>query len=82
MQITAPFLFPTNLHSVLRRKLRKEIGEIPSAIFQLKIVLQYRGSVTRWLVYFFNFWPFATMKISPIMSQICQSRLIILPNKK
>ena len=30
---------------------------------------------------FFNIWPFATMKISPIMSQICQSRLTILPNK-
>ena len=31
---------------------------------------------------FFNVWPFATLKISPIMSQICQSRLSILPNKK
>ena len=31
---------------------------------------------------FFNIWPFATMKISPIMSQICQSKLSILPNKK
>ena len=31
---------------------------------------------------FFKSWPFATMKISPIMSQICQSRLSILPNKK
>ena len=31
---------------------------------------------------FFNIWPFATMKISPIMSQICQSKLSILPNKE
>ena len=31
---------------------------------------------------FFNIWPFATMKISPIMSQICQSQLSILPNNK
>ena len=29
---------------------------------------------------FFNIWPFATMKISPIISQICQSRLSIMPN--
>ena len=31
---------------------------------------------------FFNFWPFTTMKISPIMSQIYQSNLSILPYKK
>ena len=31
---------------------------------------------------FFIIWPFATMKISPIMSQICQSGLSILPNTK
>ena len=31
---------------------------------------------------FFNNWPYAAMKISLIMSQICQSRLSILPNKK
>ena len=31
---------------------------------------------------FYNIWPFAPMKISPTMSQICQSRLSILPNKK
>ena len=31
---------------------------------------------------FFNIWPFETMKISPIMSQIWQSMLSILPNKK
>ena len=30
----------------------------------------------------FNTWPFATMKISPKMSPICQSSLSILPNKK
>ena len=30
---------------------------------------------------YFNIWTFATMKTSPIMSQICQSRLNILPNK-
>ena len=39
-------------------------------------------SVTRWLDYFSIFWPFAMMKISPIMSQICHSRLSILRNKK
>ena len=31
---------------------------------------------------FFNIWPFAIVKISPIMSQICQSQLSILPNMK
>ena len=31
---------------------------------------------------FFNIWPFAVMKISTIMSQICKSMLSILPNKK
>ena len=31
---------------------------------------------------YFNIWPFATLKASPIMSQICQSRPSILPNKK
>ena len=31
---------------------------------------------------FLNIWPFATITISLIMSQICQSRLSILPNKK
>ena len=31
---------------------------------------------------FFSIWPFATMKISPIRSQICQSRLSILLYKK
>ena len=31
---------------------------------------------------FLNIRPFVTMKISPIMSQICQSRPSILPNKK
>ena len=31
---------------------------------------------------FFNIWPFGTMKISPIISQICQSSLSTLPNKK
>ena len=34
------------------------------------------------VILFFKIRPFATMKISPIMSQICQSRLSILPNKK
>ena len=38
-------------------------------------------SVTRWLD-FLDIWPFATMKISPIISQICQNRSSILPNKK
>ena len=31
---------------------------------------------------FFNIWPFAAVKIVPILSQICQSKLSILPNKK
>ena len=31
---------------------------------------------------FFNILPFATMKISPITSQICRSRLNILPTQK
>ena len=31
---------------------------------------------------FFNIWPFATMKTCPIMSQICQSRLSIMPIRK
>ena len=31
---------------------------------------------------FFNIWPFATVKISPTRSQIYQSRLSILTNKK
>ena len=39
-------------------------------------------SVTRWFDYFLKIWPFARMEISTIMSQICQSRLGILPNKK
>ena len=30
---------------------------------------------------FFNIWPFAKRKIILIISQICQSRLSILPNK-
>ena len=34
------------------------------------------------VILFFNIWPFVTMKISPIMSQICQSNLSILANKK
>ena len=31
---------------------------------------------------FFSAWSFETTKIGPIMSQICQSRLNVLPNKK
>ena len=31
---------------------------------------------------FFNIWPLATITNSPIMYQICQSRLNILTNKK
>ena len=31
---------------------------------------------------FFNILPFVTMKMSPIMSKFCQSRLIILPNNQ
>ena len=33
------------------------------------------------VILFFKIWPFATMKISPIMPQICQSRLTVLPSK-
>ena len=55
-----------SLHSFVR----------PLTFIQVKILhFTTRGetrSVTRWLD-FFNIWPFATMKISPIMSQICQS---------
>ena len=36
-------------------------------------------SVTRWFDYFSIF---ATLKIRPILSQICQNRLSILPSKK
>ena len=31
---------------------------------------------------FYNIWPFATIKISPIMAQFCQNRLSILANRK
>ena len=31
---------------------------------------------------FFKNWPLSTIKINPIMNQICQSRLNTLPNKK
>ena len=41
-----------------------------------------RISVTRWLDYFFNIWLFTTLKICPIALQICQNKLIILPNTK
>ena len=30
----------------------------------------------------FNIWPNATMKISPVMQKICQSKMDILPKKK
>ena len=36
----------------------------------------------RWLDYFSIFGHLELMKTSPIMSQICQSMLSILPNKK
>ena len=39
-------------------------------------------SVTRWLDYLFNIWPFRTMKICPNNNNICQSRLTILPRSK
>ena len=59
-------------------------------------LLKRNSSIGSWNVYqidilnqcdqivglFFSIWPFATMKISPIMSQIRQSQLSILPNKK
>ena len=32
--------------------------------------------------FFFNIWPYATIKICPMVKQIRQSRLKILPNKK
>ena len=31
---------------------------------------------------FFKIWPFIALKINPIISQICQSMLSILPNRK
>ena len=34
------------------------------------------------MVRFFNIWPLATMKVSPIMDHICRSRFNILPNGK
>ena len=45
-------------------------------------IVLYQGQCDQMVRLFFHNWPSAAMKISPIMSQICQSVLIILPNKK
>ena len=41
--------------------------------------LEQCGQMVRLLL---NIWPFATMKIGPILSQICLSRFSILPNNE
>jgi len=38
--------------------------------------------VTRWLDYYFNIWPFRTLKIWPNNKNVCQSRFTILPKSK
>ena len=35
----------------------------------------YTNTLTKWLEYLFNIWPFATIKILPIASNVCQIRL-------
>ena len=50
---------------------------ITSEIFQLPMVFMQCDQMVR---LFFHIWPFASMKISPVTSQIYQSRLSILPN--
>ena len=51
-------------------------------LIERTLSLSLAGSVTRWLNYFSIFGLLQQWKLSPIMSQICQSRLGILPNKK
>ena len=41
-----------------------------------------RGQWDQMVKLLVNIWPFVTMKMSPIMVQICQSRLSILPHRK
>ena len=48
----------------------------------ISIVPLISGSVTRWLVYCFNIWPFATLNICPKPYKICQSKFNKLPNSK
>ena len=43
---------------------------------------KHRSQCDQMIRLFFNIWLFATTKICPIMSQVCQSSLSILPNKK
>ena len=40
------------------------------------------ASVTRWLDYLFNFWPFTSMKVYDYTYNICQSRLILYQPSK
>ena len=46
------------------------------------ISIECNYSVTWWIDYLFNFWPFTAMKICPIAFKINQSNLIILPYTK
>ena len=46
------------------------------------ISIECNYSVTWWIDYLFNFWPFTAMKIWPIAFKIKQSNLIILPYTK
>ena len=43
---------------------------------------EFGYSVTRWLDYLFNIWPFSKMRICPITLKIRQSKLKILPKTK
>ena len=60
-----------NLHSDVVRRIVKLLGKILTG-----------EQCDQMVRLFLNIWPFAIVKISPIMSQICQSQLSILPNMK
>ena len=47
-------------------------------LIAFSLSLSLSNSVTRWLYYISRFGKFVTMKISQIMSQMCQSRLSII----
>ena len=66
----------TQVHSLT------EQSKIIPAIAVDRLAFGVMSIVTKWLDYFSIFGQLATMKISQIMSQVCQSRLSILPNKK
>ena len=51
-------------------------------IFFQRINLFDIVSVTRWLYYCFNIWPFRKRKFCPKVYNICQRRFTILPNAK